>query len=112
MTTHNRFTEHYTYRITWSEEDNEFVGLCSEFPSLSWLAATRLEALDGIMVLVSSAVSDMLSNGEIPPVALAEKKYSGKLVLRLAPEQHRRLAILASEEGVSLNRYLCAKLLG
>ena len=74
MTTHNRFTEHYTYRITWSEEDNEFVGLCSEFPSLSWLAATRQEALDGIMDLVSSAVSDMLSNGEIPPVALAEKK--------------------------------------
>ncbi len=29
----------YTYRITWSEEDGEFVGLCAEFPSLSWLDA-------------------------------------------------------------------------
>ena len=30
--------EHYTCRITWSEEDKEYVGLCAEFPSLSWLA--------------------------------------------------------------------------
>ena len=30
-------SDHYTYRITWSAEDNEHVGLCAEFPSLSWL---------------------------------------------------------------------------
>lgn len=24
--------EHYTYRITWSAEDSEYVGLCTEFP--------------------------------------------------------------------------------
>lgn len=28
----------YTYQITWSEEDSEYVGLCAEFPGLSWLA--------------------------------------------------------------------------
>ena len=31
----------YTYRVTWSEEDIEYVGLCAGFPSLSWLAETR-----------------------------------------------------------------------
>lgn len=30
----------YTYRITWSEEDGEYVGLCAEPPSLSWLSQT------------------------------------------------------------------------
>jgi hypothetical protein len=30
--------DHYTYRVTWSPEDNEHVGQCVEFPSLSWLA--------------------------------------------------------------------------
>ena len=24
--------DHYTYRVTWSEEDGEYVGLCAEFP--------------------------------------------------------------------------------
>ncbi|MGV7292077.1 antitoxin HicB, partial [Mycobacterium kansasii] len=28
---------HYTYRVEWSPEDGEWVGLCAEFPSLSWL---------------------------------------------------------------------------
>jgi len=30
--------DHYTYRVIWSEEDQEHIALCSEFPSLSWLA--------------------------------------------------------------------------
>ena len=29
-----------TYRITWSAEDGEHVGLCAEFPLLSWPAPT------------------------------------------------------------------------
>ena len=33
-------TDHYTYRITWSPEDEEHLGRCAEFPSLSWLAPT------------------------------------------------------------------------
>ena len=104
--------EHYTYRITWSEEGNEYVGLCTEFPSLSWLAATRTAALEGIEKLVSEMINDLLAQGETPPQALAERVFSGKLVLRMTPEQHRRLAINAIEEGVSLNRYLCARLAG
>ncbi|MFV8906601.1 toxin-antitoxin system HicB family antitoxin [Serratia fonticola] len=104
--------EHYTYRITWSAEDSEYVGLCTEFPSLSWLAPTRTAALDGIEKLVRDVIADMLSQGETPPEALAEKSFSGKLVLRMTPEQHRRLAINAMDEGVSLNRYLCARLAG
>lgn len=29
--------KHYTYRVTWSQEDDEYLGLCAEFASLSWL---------------------------------------------------------------------------
>jgi hypothetical protein len=43
---------HYTYRVTWSAEDNEHVGLCAEFPSLSWLAPTPDKALSGIRRVV------------------------------------------------------------
>ena len=88
------------------------VGLCTEFPSLSWLATTRTAALDGIEKLVRDVIADMLAQGEMPPEALAEKNFSGKLVLRMTPEQHRRLAINAMDAGVSLNRYLCARLAG
>ena len=48
-------TRHYTYRVIWSDEDVEFVGLCAEFPSLSWLHATMAGALEGIATAVAAA---------------------------------------------------------
>ncbi len=48
----------YTYRAEWSPEDNEFVGLVAEFPSLSWLAPTEEEALRGIIKVVEQIAAD------------------------------------------------------
>ncbi len=69
---------HYTYRIRWSEEDDQFVGLCTELPSLSWLADTHQEALEGILSLVADVVVDMEAEGETPPTPLSERHYSGR----------------------------------
>ena len=54
--------KHYTYRVTWSPEDGEHVGLCAEFG------------------------------------------------VRIPPSVHRNLALMAAEQGVSLNRLASAKL--
>ncbi len=103
-------TTHYTYRITWSAEDNAHVGLCAEFPSLSWLAATPAKALAGIQRLVHTCIADMQTTGETPPAPLADRAYSGKFMVRVPPETHRALAIQAAEEGVSLNRLVSVRL--
>jgi predicted HicB family RNase H-like nuclease len=103
--------EHYTYRVTWSEEDGEHVALCAEFPSLSYLAKTPAKALQNIMKLVKEAVEDMEANGESVPTPLAEKEYSGKFMIRIPPEQHKNLAIKAAEMGISINRYVSSILL-
>ncbi len=100
----------YTYRVTWSEEDREYVGLCAEFPSLSWLATTPETALKGIRNVVATVVRDMQANGERIPEPIAHKHYSGKFVVRVPPEVHRRLVLEAAEVGVSLNRLASAKL--
>lgn len=102
--------DHYTYRVTWSSEDGDHVGLCAEFPSLSWLAASPEDALAGIRRLVADCVADMIAGSEPVPEALADRRYSGEFKIRIPPEQHRRLAIEASEQGVSLNRLVSAKL--
>ncbi|MTI12165.1 type II toxin-antitoxin system HicB family antitoxin [Sansalvadorimonas verongulae] len=102
--------EHYTYRVTWSAEDKEFVGLCAEFPSLSWLAETRSEAMDGIVSVVGDAVAEMHSAGEVVPEPISERKFSGQFVLRILPDLHRKLVLEATEQGVSLNRYIAARL--
>lgn len=104
--------DHYTYRVTWSPEDGEHVGLCVEFPSLSWLAATPEEALAGVRRLVAEVLVDLEANGEPIPKPLAEKRYSGEFRVRIPPELHRELALLAAEQGVSLNRLASARLAG
>ena len=64
-------TDHYTYRVVWSPEDGEHVGLCGEFPSLSWLAPTTDEAMAGIRRLVNEVATDMQAAGEQPPTPTA-----------------------------------------
>lgn len=102
--------KHYAYRVIWSPEDREYVGLCAEFPSLSYLDEDMEATLSGIVDLVADVVADMSANGEPIPEPIADKTYSGKFQVRIPPHQHRMLALRAAEEGVSLNRYISAKL--
>lgn len=102
--------DHYTYRVTWSAEDAEHLGLCAEFASLSWLAPTPEKALSGIRAVVADVVKDLRASGELVPDAIAERRYSGELRVRIPPLVHRQLALQAAEEGVSLNRLASAKL--
>jgi len=105
-------TDKYTYRVTWSEEDDEFVGLCAEFPGLSWLSLDPEGAIRGVRALVKDSVDDMAQNGEKIPTAISTRQFSGKFMIRVPPEVHRQLATEAAESGVSLNRIASAKLAG
>jgi predicted HicB family RNase H-like nuclease len=102
--------DHYTYRVTWSEEDKEYIGLCIEFPSLSWLDKTPETALKGIRETVSDVIEDIKKSREEIPVPIANKHFSGKFMVRVPPEVHRHLALEAAEAGVSLNRIASTKL--
>lgn len=99
-------TAHYTYRVSWSGEDGEFVATCLELPSLSWLASTQTKALSGLRRLVDEVVADLTANGDDVPIPLAERRYSGRFNVRISPDLHRELAIKAAEHHMSLNRFV------
>ena len=105
-----KISDKYTYRVTWSEEDLEYVGLCLEFPSLSWLARSPESALRGIRRVVAGVILDMIKSKELVPEPIATRRFSGKFMVRVPPEVHRRLAQEAAEAGVSLNRLASVKL--
>ena len=100
----------YTYRVTWSVEDDEFVATCAEFPSLSWLADSQAAALQGLVDLIADTVADLTAEGAAVPEPLSERSYSGKFNLRVGESLHRRLAIQAAEEHLSLNQYVVRRL--
>jgi predicted HicB family RNase H-like nuclease len=94
----------------WSEEDAEFVGLCAEFPSLSYLDKEPQNTLRGIRKLVADVVKDLKGNDEPIPEPINDRQYSGKFMVRVPPEVHRELTREAAEEHISLNRLVSAKL--
>jgi predicted HicB family RNase H-like nuclease len=102
--------DRYTYRVIWSEDDQEYVGLCTEFPSLSWLGNSPESVLKGIREVVEGVIKDMRRTGEEIPQPISSRRFSGKFMVRVPPEVHRNLAIQAAEAGVSLNRIAGSKL--
>jgi len=103
-------TDQYAYRVSWSEEDEEYVATCVEFPSLSWLAASPEKALSGIRKVVADCVADIQEAGDVVPEPLSTKRFSGRFMVRVPPQLHKNLAVQAAEAGVSLNRLASHKL--
>ncbi len=101
---------HYTYRVAWSAEDDEFVATVAEFPSLSRLASSQIEALEGLAALLKDVIVDMQQQGEDVPEPLSERSYSGKFNLRLGEKLHREVALHAAEENLSINQWVVRKL--
>ena len=106
---HRQATQ-YAYRVTWSAEDKQYLSTCIEFPSLSVLEDNPASTILNIMALVRGVLVNMSISGETPPEPLSAMKYSGQLRLRLPPALHRRLAIQAAEQKISLNRLIINKL--
>lgn len=101
--------EEYTYRVFYSEEDGAFVATVAEFPSLANIEDTQAAALQGIVVLVRDVLDDMKQEGAAAPEPLGRRRYSGKISLRMTPQQHRRIAMEAAEQGVSINQLLVSR---
>lgn len=89
--------DRYTYRVEWSAEDNEWVGLCAELPSLSWLDPDKGKALAGITRLAQAVDS----NGKDPAAVAAGRKgglVGGKArAEKLTPEQRSGIAKKAAQ---------------
>lgn len=102
--------DQYTYRVSWSEEDGEYVATCAEFPGLSWLDTSPEKALSGERRVVIQCVEDMKKADEPVPEPLSTKAFSGRFMVRVPPQLYRQLATRAAESGVSLNRLVSHKL--
>ncbi|MFZ1175556.1 MAG: type II toxin-antitoxin system HicB family antitoxin [Mycobacterium sp.] len=104
--------DRYTYRAEWSSDYDEYVGVCIELPYLRREAATAPEAVAAIEEAVSQHLDDLRACGESAPIPFSERSYSGTLVVRTSPALHARLALEATEQGVSMNQWIVQKLSG
>ncbi|MEE2033361.1 type II toxin-antitoxin system HicB family antitoxin [Rhodococcus chondri] len=101
---------HYSYRVQWSPDDDEYVATVLEFPSLSWLESDQSQALEGLVRLVEGVIDDLITNKETVPQPFSERSYSGTIYVRTSADLHRRLAVEAAERRVSLNQLAVQRL--
>lgn len=103
--------DRYVYRIRWSESRKGFVCTVAELPDLIEVSESSAEALMGLHLRVAERLAAMRANGEEVPVPYEDRQYSGHFMVRIPPEMHRRLAIEAAEQGVSINRLVQSRLM-
>ncbi len=91
--------------------DNYF----AEFPELPG-AMTWAPTLSELEPMIEDAklayIEDLLQDGEEVPEPREIQDYSGSLRLRIPKSVHRRLALEADKENVSLNTLMVSKLSG
>jgi len=68
--------------------------------------ANQAELEEGLDLSISECIR--LRKKRKEPIPLPEKniRKSGKLILRINPSTHQRLALAAQAQGMSLNRYI------
>lgn len=86
-------------RFAGSAAEHSFLGRLPDFPSVSSIAATLLDALSGTINILTDSVSDP---DRLSPSAL--------LVLQTSPALRAQLDAEAAEQGISLTQWATRKL--
>lgn len=105
-------SDRYLKIVEWSEKDGCYVGTC---PGLA-LGGVHGDDEKAVHAELCDVVEEWIrihavDRAPLPPPT-AGKPWSGKFILRVGPDLHRRLALQAMREGESLNSFCKRKLVG
>jgi predicted HicB family RNase H-like nuclease len=100
----------YLKVVEWSEEDQCYIGTCPGLMFGGVHGDAEKEVYERLCQVVDEWISQAESDGIVLPEATANKKYSGRFVLRVSEDIHKALWIRAAQGGESLNSY-CKKVL-
>jgi len=98
--------KHYLKIVEWSTEDKCFIGSAPPLIGQSCHGGTEAAVLAQLQVIVEEWVENLLSSGKPLPPGTANRKFSGKFVVRLTPELHRKASLKAMARGESLNEFV------
>jgi predicted HicB family RNase H-like nuclease len=102
--------DNYLKLVEWSEEDDCYIGTCPGLMYGGIHGDNEARVYEELCQAVSEAIELYQADGKPLPPATANKKYSGRFVLRVGPELHKEVSIRAARVGESLNSY-CQKIL-
>ncbi|MBA2709201.1 MAG: type II toxin-antitoxin system HicB family antitoxin [Tatlockia sp.] len=92
----------YVARIEYSEEDDCFIG---HIAGINDVIGFHGSSVDELHQAFKEAVDDYLETCR-KISREPQKPYSGKLMLRIPPETHARVAMIAQAHGKSINSWV------
>ena len=110
MTKKKKHDFKYQLEITWSEEDKAYVVNVPELQGCMTHGETVDEALKNANEAIEAYIESLEARGIPIPTPLSEKKFSGKIPLRVDPTLHRNLMTKAKIAKMSLNKFIEIKL--
>ena len=96
--------------VEWSDEDQAYIGRCPGLMLGGVHGDDEAAVYRELCQVVDEWIEIHEEDGVPLPEATAGKNYSGKFMLRVGDELHRKLTIKALALGDSLNNY-CRRLL-
>jgi len=100
----------YLKIVEWSAEDRCYVGSAPPLIGQSCHGTSETEVLTQLQTIVEEWVETLIKEGKPLPASTSNRKFSGKFVVRLSPEIHRKVALKAMARGDSLNQYVAETL--
>jgi len=100
----------YPKFVEWSEEDQCFIGRCPLLFSGGVHGNSEADVYRELCMVTEEWVEILHKDGTPLPKAKQSKDFSGKFMVRVAPELHERLALKAMASGESLNSLVAKKL--
>ena len=102
--------DHYLKIVEWSEKDQCYVGSCPGLMIGGVHGKNEARVYQELCQVVDEWIKIYKRDGDPLPEATANKKYSGKFMLRLGQDLHKAIVIMAVRHGESLNNF-CIKAL-
>jgi predicted HicB family RNase H-like nuclease len=99
-------TARYLKIVEWSDEDGCFIGRAPGLFYGGCHGSDETKVYADLRRLVEEHVGELLANKEKLPPATAGRTYSGKFVVRIGADLHRKAAVKALARGESLNHFV------
>ena len=107
MTKSPRYPKH----VFWSDEDAGFIAIAPDLPGSSAFGETEAEALAELDQAIEAWIEATRAAGNTVPAPsrpASRDLPSGKVLVRMPKGLHRRAAVCAEREDVSLNQFIVA----
>jgi len=92
--------------VEWSDEDRCYVGSAPPLIGQCCHGKTEAAVLAQLQTIVEEWTENLLADGKPLPPGTANRKFSGRFVVRISPEIHRKIALKAMAQGDSLNQFV------